>query len=163
MKISIIVAAGEKNEIGKDNRLMWKLSSDMKRFRSLTTGHTIVMGRKTFESLPKGALPERKNVLITKDKNYRAEGCFVFHSVDEAIEGLKDDGEIFIIGGAELYRSFIDKCDKLYLTRVHASFPDADAFFPNIDIDQWRILTNDISFPDEKNNYPSSFWEMERK
>ncbi len=162
MFISIIVAAGENNEIGRANDLLWRLPNDMRRFKEITTGHTIVMGRKTFDSLPKGALPNRKNVVITRNKNLQLENCLILSSLDEAFVQLRDDEEVFIIGGAEIYRQALSLADKIYLTRVQATFPDADAFFPRLNAEEWQIISKETLPADEKNPYFCTFYEYRR-
>ena len=171
--LSIIVAIAEDGAIGAKNALLWRLPNDMKRFRELTTGHTVVMGRKTFESLPNGALPNRWNVVISSNIEAVFENAIVYSNVHEAIQAYRDeysdaplgtrtsrphcDDELFIIGGSSIYRQTIDLADRLYITRVHHRFDDADAFFPNFSADDW-VLTEQISFPkDEKHGYPYTF------
>lgn len=127
MAISIIAAIGKNNELGKDNDLIWRFKEDMKFFRETTTGNTVLMGRKTFESLPH-ALPNRRNVVVTKDENYIAEGAEVFHSVEEALKNTENDN-VFVIGGAMIYNELLPFCDKLYLTEIDDECPDADVYF----------------------------------
>jgi dihydrofolate reductase len=154
--ISIIVAIAENRAIGANNGLPWKLPNDMKRFRELTTGHTVIMGRKTFESLPKGALPNRTNVVLTKNRNASFENCITCNDLKEAIQTC-NAGETFIIGGAGIYNQAIDFADKLYITSVHHSFENADVFFPKINEDEWT-LTEQGNFPnDDKHLYPYTF------
>lgn len=128
MKISIIAAVGRNYELGRNNDLIWHFHKDMVFFRETTTGSTVLMGRKTFESLPK-ALPKRRNIVITNDKNYTAEGAEVCHSIDDALELCKNDN-VFVIGGGKIYQQFIDMADSLYLTEVEAECDDADTYFP---------------------------------
>ena len=155
--ISIIVAIADNLAIGTDNDLLWRLPNDMKRFKTLTTGHTIIMGRKTFKSLPKGALPDRTNVVITRNQEAFFENCEVFQDLCSAIEYHKDEEEIFIIGGASIYNLAIPIADKLYITHVHHSFENADTFFPEINKNEW-ITTENKDFPkDEKHLYPYTF------
>lgn len=131
MKISIIAAVGRNYELGRNNDLIWHFHKDMVFFRETTTGSTVLMGRKTFESLPK-ALPKRRNIVITSDKNYIAEGAEVCHSVDDALELCKNDN-VFVIGGGKIYQQFIDMADSLYLTEIEDECPDADTYFPKFD------------------------------
>lgn len=131
MAISMIAAVGKNRELGKNNDLIWHFKEDMKFFRETTTGNTVVMGRKTFESLPH-ALPNRRNVVITSNKNYSAEGAEVASSLEEALELTKNDN-VFIIGGGKIYSEFLKYADKLYLTEIDAQCEDADTFFPEID------------------------------
>ena len=155
--ISIIVAIAENGAIGANNDLLWRLPNDMKRFRELTTGHTIIMGRKTFESLPKGALPNRTNVVITRNTGASFENCEVYNDLKTAIDNHKDEEEIFIIGGASIYKQAIILADKLYITRVSHSFENADTFFPETDNNEW-VLIETKKFPtDEKHLYQYTF------
>ena len=126
--ISIIAAVDRKRGIGYQNRLLFWLPNDLKRFKALTTGNTIIMGRKTFESLPK-VLPRRKNIIITKKEDYKTDGATVVHSISEALNEVESD-TAFIIGGGDIYRQFLPKAEKLYLTEIEAECPDADAYFP---------------------------------
>lgn len=134
--LTMIAAAAENNALGKDNDLIWHISDDLKRFKRLTSGHAIIMGRKTFESMPK-ALPNRTNIVLTKKKNYHPQGAVVVHSVEKAMELVKQDPQPFVIGGGEIYRLFLDRCDRIELTRVHQEF-DADVFFPDIPLVHWK-------------------------
>ena len=158
---SIIVAVGERNEIGKNNDLLWHISADLKRFKSITTGHTIVMGRKTFESLPKGALPKRRNIILSH-QNLKFENAEVFSNLEELISATKDDKQVFVIGGASLYQFFINKVDQMYLTQVHATF-DADVFFPNFDKNNWTILEEESFQKDDKTPFAYTFLKLKRK
>ncbi|MFO7828393.1 MAG: dihydrofolate reductase [Bacteroidales bacterium] len=159
--LSIIVAVAENNVIGKDNDLIWHLPRDLKHFKETTTGHYIIMGRKTFESNGR-PLPNRTNVVITRDKNYSAEGCIVVHSLEEAIKEAKSDPEAFIIGGGKIYELALPLVDRIYLTKIHHYF-DGDTYFPEIDMDRWEV-TDKLDFvPDEKNKYPFSILVLDRK
>lgn len=131
MIISMIAAVGKNAELGKGNDLIWHFKEDMKFFKETTMGNTVIMGRKTFESLPK-ALPNRKNIVITNNKNYSAEGAVVVHSPDEAL-ALAESEEVFIIGGGRIYSRFLPLADKLYLTEIEAECESADTFFPHFD------------------------------
>lgn len=128
MNISIIAAVGRKNELGKNNDLIWHFHKDMVFFRETTTGATVLMGRKTFESLPK-ALPKRRNIVITGDENYQAEGAEVCHSIADALKLCEND-KVFVIGGGKIYQQFLDMADSLYLTEIEAVCTDADTYFP---------------------------------
>lgn len=132
---SIIVAVAENDVIGYDNHLLWHISEDLKRFKSLTLGHHIIMGRKTFESIGK-PLPGRVSVIISRQENLKIEGCVVVNSLDEAFEVAKNDSEAFIIGGGEIYKQALPIVDKIYLTRVHAGFA-GDTFFPELNLSEW--------------------------
>lgn len=131
MSVSMIAAIGKNRELGKNNDLIWHFKEDMKFFRETTTGNTVVMGRKTFESLPH-ALPNRRNIVISSNKNYHAEGAEVVTSVGEALEKTKSDN-VFVIGGGKIYSEFLKYADKLYLTEIDAQCSDADTFFPEFD------------------------------
>ena len=132
--ISIIAAIGKNRELGKDNKLLWHIPEDFKRFKTLTSGHIVIMGRKTFESIGK-PLPNRANIVVTKNQAWTALGCTVCYSLEEAIEKAKKNlpagRQVFIIGGAEIYKQGIQYADKLYLTLVNQEYPEADAFFPD--------------------------------
>lgn len=151
MKLITIAATGKRNELGKDNQLIWHLPDDFKRFKALTSHHFIIMGRKTFESFPK-PLPNRTHVVITKQKNYPDDNCIVVRSIEEAIEIVKDEDKAFVIGGGEIYKQFMPHVDEIELTRVHGQF-DADTFFPNIDLNKWKLTQKESHSKDEKHNY----------
>lgn len=131
MSVSIIAAVGKNFELGKNNDLIWHFKDDMKFFKETTTNHIVIMGRKTFESLPK-ALPNRRNIVITSKRDYSAEGAEVVASIDEALDLSKNE-DVFIIGGGQIYKSFLDVADKLYLTEIDDSCEEADTFFPSFD------------------------------
>ena len=143
MKISIVVAVAEKNVIGAKNKLPWYLSADLRRFKELTSGHHIIMGRKTYESIGK-PLPNRTNIVITRNKNYKAEGCIVAHSLEEALKAAKEnkETEAFIIGGAEIFKEALPIADKIYLTKIHKNF-EGDTFFPTIDNNHWIEISKE--------------------
>jgi len=163
MILSLIVAAGKNNEIGKDNQLLWHLPADLKHFKQLTLHHPVVMGRNTFESLPNGALPNRTNVVLTGDKEWKRDNCLVFNSIDAALLKLINEEEVFIIGGGQIYKQTLPIADKLYLTRVHADFPDANTFFPQINMHEWKETGRETIPGDEKNKYSFTFYEYERR
>lgn len=157
MTITLIAAIAENNALGKDNKMMWHLPDDFKHFKTRTSGHYIIMGRKTFESFP-SALPNRTSVIITRQSDYKApEGCIVVGSLDEAIKACPQDEEVFVIGGGEIYNQSIEIADKLDLTRVHAAFDDADAFFPKIDQKKWELINQVFHPKDEKHKYDMAF------
>ena len=160
-KISIIVAMSNNNVIGINNTLPWHIPQDLKRFKSLTMGNPIIMGRKTFESMPK-ALPNRTNIILTKKKDYQPEGALVVNTVEEALTLVEEDAQPFIIGGGEIYRLFMEKCDRIELTRVHHDF-DADVFFPSIDTSKWAIVNQEdiLATGDQPYNY--SYLTYEKK
>jgi len=161
--LTIIVAAGEDNAIGKDNDLIWHLSNDLKRFKNLTSGHHIIMGRKTFESFPK-PLPNRTHIVITRQKDYVVpDGVIVVNSLAMAIENAKTDDQPFIIGGGEIYAQAMDLANRIELTRVHETFEDADTFFPEINKNMWREISNDFHKKDDQHDYEFSFITYEKK
>ncbi|MEN8202702.1 MAG: dihydrofolate reductase [Bacteroidota bacterium] len=159
--ISIIVAIAENHAIGKDNRLLWHLSDDLKRFKKLTTGHTLIMGRNTFLSLPNGALPRRRHIVISDVKDEQFEGCEMAASLDHAIELAGETGECFVIGGGMVYAQFLPMAGKLYLTQVHETF-EADTFFPEIDFTQWKAVETEEVDAGQKNEYPHTYTEFVR-
>jgi len=159
--ITIIAAVASNNALGKDNQLIWHLPADLKRFKKVTLGHHIIMGRKTFESLGK-PLPKRTTIIITRNKDYKQEGCIVVNSLQQAIEAAKADENPYILGGAEIYKQAIKIADKLDLTLVDQSF-EADVFFPEIDFTIWREATREDFKADENNNYNFSFITYLRK
>jgi dihydrofolate reductase len=138
--ISIIVAIAENMAIGKDNDLLWHIPADLKRFKQITSGHPVIMGKRTWESLPRRPLPNRRNIVITDLAGEQISGCEMAYSIGEAIALCKPDEENFIIGGASVYRQFLPYADRLYLTRVYKSF-DGDVFFPEIDFSQWKLIS----------------------
>ncbi|HSE98913.1 MAG TPA: dihydrofolate reductase [Blastocatellia bacterium] len=157
MIISIIVAMDEKGGIGRDNRLPWRLSADLKKFKELTMGHHIILGRKTFESIGR-PLPGRHSVIVTHQPGYIAEGCFVVHSLDDALRFAREQGEneSFICGGAEIYAQALGRTDRIYLTRVHAVV-GADTFFPEWDESEWQVEESYHHPADEKNEHSFTF------
>lgn len=142
-KISIIVAIANDLAIGKDNQLLCHIPGDLRRFKEITTGHTVIMGRKTWESLPKRPLSNRRNMVITDIPGEVFEGAVMAYSIDDAIEKCDPDQENFIIGGGMIYRQFLPLADKLYLTRVYTSY-DADTWFPEIDFDIWNLISDEL-------------------
>lgn len=159
--ITLIAAAAENNALGKDNALLWHLPDDFKRFKAITTGHHIIMGRKTFESFPK-PLPNRTHVIITRQKKYAPEGCIVVDGMENAIAACPKDEDIFIIGGGEIYNLGMPFADTIELTRVHDSF-EADAFFPEIDRNEWELISEEYHPADEKHKVDFSFQTFARK
>ena len=159
--LSLIVAVADNWAIGKDNNLLWHISADLKHFKALTTGHCIIMGRKTYESFPKRPLPNRRNIVITNNKDYCEEGCEVVHSVEEAIALCKDDEQSFVIGGATVYTQFLPFVDKIFLTKVFATF-EADTFFPPIDTDVFKEISASDIFTDEKSGLRYQYLEYQK-
>lgn len=160
MVLSIIVAAAENNVIGRDNGLVWRLSGDLKHFKALTTGHTILMGRKTYESVGK-ALPNRRNIVISRNADYKAEGCEVVRSIEEALELTKHEDEVFITGGGTIYKELWDRADRLYLTIVHQNCV-GDTVIPAVDPNKWRETSREEHKADEKNECDYTFINYER-
>lgn len=161
MNVSVIVAVSRNQVIGKENQLIWKLSADLKRFKALTTGHTIIMGRKTFDSIGK-PLPNRTSIVITRQQDYKIDGCIVVNSLEEALEKAADQEEVFIIGGGTIYKEALPKANKLYYTKVHKNF-EGDTFFPVLDLKEWESVNREDCMPDEKNEYAYSFIDYKRK
>jgi dihydrofolate reductase len=161
MTITLIAAAAENNALGKDNSMIWHLPDDFKRFKKLTTGHHIIMGRKTLESM-NGPLPNRTNVVITRQADYVYEGCVIVHSLDEALATCPQNEEVFIIGGGEIYNQSIKKADKIELTRVHTTM-EADAFFPDINENEWTLTESVYHDKDEKHKFDFVFETWVRK
>lgn len=160
--LTIIAAIGKNNALGKDNQLLWHLPLDFARFKALTTGHCIIMGRKTFDSLPK-RLPQRQHLIVTRQKDFVAEGCYVFSSIEKAIEeALKQDPNPYIIGGGEIYKQSLLYADKIELTRVEAQC-EADTFFPEIDETIWERVFYEFHQKDEKHAFNFSFETYVRK
>lgn len=161
--ISFIVAADESNVIGKDNQLPWHLPGDMKYFKNQTWGMTVIMGRKSLESLGK-PLQGRKNIVVTRNKNWKREGVEVAHSINEAIELAKQTGtkEIFIIGGAEIFKEAMPVANRIYLTRIHHKF-EGDVYFPAVSTNEWNLVKNKFCAADEKNQFSYTFEVWERK
>jgi dihydrofolate reductase len=153
----------ERRGIGKQGRLPWRLSTDLKRFRQLTMGHHIVVGRKTYESIGK-PLAGRQMIIVTRDADYKADGCFTAHSITEALElaGARGEAELFICGGTEVYAQTLDLAERIYLTQVHADC-DADTFFPEFNRDDWLETASERQAADEKNEYPFTFLVLNRK
>ena|SRR5690554_1682886 len=158
---SIIVAAAQNNAIGKKNSLLWHMPEDLKFFKKTTSGHTVIMGRKTFESVGK-LLPNRRNIIISRQKDYKVEGAEVVHSLDEALSICNTDEENFIIGGAEIYSLAMDKVDRIYFTLIYNEF-EADAFFPPILQDLWQLVSESYHSADNKNPHDYNFMIYERK
>jgi len=159
--ITLIAAVAENNALGKDNQLLWHLPDDFKRFKALTSGHYIIMGRKTFESFPK-LLPNRTHVIITRQKDYQPEGCIVVNSLEKAIAVCPKDEDVFVIGGGEIYKQSINIADKVDVTRVHQPF-EADTFFPKIDSAQWQLVFEEFHAKDERHAFDFTFQTFVRK
>ncbi|MFC2114476.1 dihydrofolate reductase [Bacteroidota bacterium] len=160
--ISIIVAIAENFAIGKNNDLLWHLPNDLKRFKELTTGHKIIMGKNTYLSLPRRPLPNRENIVITDVKGEVFEGATTVYSIDEAISLINNNEEAFIIGGGMIYRQILPFADRLYLTKVHQAF-DADIYFPEIDYSLWLEKSREDYESDENNPYNYSYLILDRR
>jgi len=160
---SIMVARSDNNVIGKDNDLVWHMPADLKYFKEITSGHYVAMGRKTYESVDK-PLPNRLNIIITRQKDYYREACIVTHSLEEALALGEKNGqqEFFILGGAQIYKIALDIADRIYLTEIHGEF-EGDTFFPEIDHTAWKEVKREDHEADEKNPYPYSFVVLERR
>jgi len=159
MIVSIIVAIGENNAIGKNNQLLWHMPNDLKHFKDVTSGSTIIMGRKTFDSVGK-PLPKRRNIVVTR-QDITIPGCEIVKSIEDGLALCKGEDEVFIGGGAEIYKLAMHLTDRIYLTIIHKSF-DADTFFPEIDRKEWKEVSREDYQPDEKNPLPYSFITLER-
>ena len=160
--IAIVVAIAENNVIGKNNQLIWHLPADLKHFKHITLGHPILMGRKTYESIGK-PLPGRTSIIITTQKGYSAEGCIVVHSIQEALAKAKQlDEQVYLIGGAEIYKQALSQVDTIYLTRLHHTF-EGDTYFPELQESEWQVVAAEKRAPDQKNKYSYSFLELSRK
>ena len=154
---SMIVAIDENNAIGKDNNLLCYLPNDLKYFKTVTQGHTVIMGRKTFESLPNGALPKRRNIVISHNQLFQAEGCETFLSIERAFDACREENEVFIIGGGSVYKMALSIVDKLYITVIHHKFEETDTFFPVINTSEWKKISEEKHLSDEKNKFDHSF------
>jgi dihydrofolate reductase len=162
MKISLIVAVAEDRAIGDKGNLLWHLSSDLKRFKAITTGHTIIMGRKTYDSLPNGALPNRRNIVISRQLK-SLKDAEVYSDIDEVLKATSDEDTVYIIGGGEIYNKTFPRADELHITLVHKSYPEADTRFPEWKLTDWNILKQEQICQDEKNELDSVYYHLTRK
>lgn len=160
--LTIIAAVAKNKALGKNNDLIWRLPADLKRFKKITLGHHVIMGRKTFESLGK-PLPNRTTIIISRNVSYKVEGCIVVHTLEAAILAAKEDKNPFILGGGEIYKQALLRADILDLTLVHHSFDDADTFFPDIDYNQWIEINREDFNADEQHAYDYSFVRYKKK
>ena len=160
MTLSCIVAVSENGVIGRDNDLPWKLSADLRRFKQLTTGHAIIMGRKTFDSIGR-PLPNRTSIVMTRNLDYAPPGVTVVHSLDEALAACRDQQEAFVIGGEAVFREALPRTQRLYLTRVDVSV-EGDAHFPETDFAEWKLSQQEFHSEDDKNDYDFTFQVYER-
>lgn len=167
IKIAFVIAVAENGVIGKDGDLPWRLSSDLKMFRQLTMNKPIIMGRRTWESLPKRPLDGRDNIVVTRDTNFKAEGAHVVHSIDAALElgrkfaEARGADEISVIGGAQIYKDTLDRADRIYLTEVHGA-PEGDTVFPPLDGEKWREVGSEPIIQTERDQYSATLKIMER-
>lgn len=161
--ITIIAALDRRRAIGYRNQLLFHLSADLRRFKALTTGHTVIMGRRTFESLPKGALPDRRNIVLTRTPNMTWPNTETFASLSEALDACAQQDDIFIIGGASVYAEALPLADRLCLTHVDAEAPQADVYFPEFSREEWSITHEEKHEADEKNAQPYTFTDYVRK
>jgi dihydrofolate reductase len=159
--ISIIVAVSEDWGIGKDNELLWHISEDLKRFKRLTTGNAVIMGKKTWESLPRKPLPGRKNIVLTDNPNECIDCSVTAYSIEDALSKCEMEEEIFVIGGGSVYRQFMPVADRLYITHVHRKAP-ADVYFPEIATDSWKIVEKEEFKRSDKNDIPYTYIIYER-
>lgn len=158
--VSLIVATDKQGGIGKDNALLWHLPNDLKRFKSITSGHPIIMGRKTYDSIGR-PLPNRLNIIITQNKDLNIEGCVIVHSLKDAIIAAEGK-DVFIIGGGSIYEQAMEIADMIYLTLVDVTL-EADTHFPKIEDDKWQIVHSESHSKDEKHNYDYQFIDLKRK
>jgi dihydrofolate reductase len=158
----MIAAIGKNLELGKNNQLLCHLPADLKHFKTITSGYPVIMGDKTWDSLPIKPLPNRRNIVITLDKNATYNHCEIVHTIDDAIALVKNEEKAFIIGGATIYKLFIDKIDTLYLTRIDANF-EADVFFPDLNFNEWNLVEEEVYEKDEKNAFDMRFQVFRRK
>lgn len=161
MNVNIIVAIDQNKAIGKDNKLLWHLPNDLKFFKKTTSGHTVIMGRKTFDSIGK-PLPNRRNLVISSNKDLKIEGAEVFHSIEEALEHCKQENEVFILGGAKIYQQVYPLTQRFFVTQVHHTF-DADTFFSDLNTEELRETWREDHYRDEKHDYDYSFLILERQ
>ncbi len=160
--ISIIVAIARNYAIGKNNQLLWHISNDLKRFKKITAGHAVIMGKRTLESLPNGPLPKRRNIVLSDQENDHIDNCEIASSIPEALHMVENEKEVFIIGGGSVYKQFLPLADRLYLTIVEKDF-EADTFFPEVDFSLWTLTDKTIVTNDPQNEFRYRFENYERK
>jgi dihydrofolate reductase len=161
MKLSLIVAMATNRTIGINKQMPWHLSADLKKFKKITMGHPIIMGRKTFESIGR-PLPGRQNIIISRDVNYQQEGCLIFNGLDAAVQYCSDQDEVFVIGGATLYEVTLERADRLYITQINQAF-EGDTWFPEIDIEDWQEVAREDINNDASVDFKYSFIRYDRK
>lgn len=162
-RVNVIAAVAPDGAIGRKGDLLFHVSADLRRFKALTMGHPVIMGRKTFESLPKGALPGRRNVVVSRNTAFHAPGVEVFPSLEAAVAACGDAGEVFVIGGAQIYAQAVAMADRLCLTRFDRTLSDADRFFPEVSTEQWTVVESSEWSTDEKSGVRYSFDTLERR
>lgn len=160
---SIVVVVDEKNAIGKDNDLLCHLPNDLKHFKQITLNHCVIMGRRTLEAMPNGALPKRTNIVLTRNKDVQFENSVMLHSLEDVWEYCKNEEEIFFIGGGQIFDLVLKDVDKLYLTRIHYTFEDAETFFPEINFEEWELISQEKHKADERHAYDYTFQNYVRK
>jgi len=160
MIISLIAAMDKNKVIGKNNSLPWNMPEDMKYFRDKTKGKPVIMGRKTYESIGK-PMPQRTNIIITKDQDYKVEGCIVVHSIDEALKAAGNVEEVMVIGGSQIYKEFLPKANRMYLTFIDAEF-EGDTYFPEYNIEEWKEISYEEHERDAENPHDYRFVVLER-
>ncbi len=159
--ISLLVAMDRNQLIGKNNDLPWRLPADLAYFKRVTMGHTIIMGRKTYDSIGR-PLPGRENIIVTRDTSYKAEGCKVIHSIEEIVKmNQQTDQELFVIGGAEIFKEILPHSDRLYITEINKEF-EGDTYFPAFEKDKWKVTSREQGIKDEKNPYDYTFLVYEK-
>lgn len=161
MIVSIVVAIAQNNAIGKDNKLLWNLPRDLKHFKEITSGHTVIMGRKTFDSMGK-PLPNRRNIVITRQEDLLIMDAEVTNTLEHALALCANEAEVFIIGGAQIYKEALSLTNRIYLTVVHENY-EADTFFPELDNSKWTVISSELHLPDEKNKVAFTFQTLESK
>lgn len=162
-RVNVIAAVAPDGAIGRKGDLLFHVSADLRRFKALTMGHPVIMGRKTFESLPKGALPGRRNVVVSRNTAFHAPGVEVFPSLEAAVAACGDAGEVFVLGGAQIYAQAVAMADRLCLTRFDRTLSDADRFFPEVSTEQWTVVESSEWSTDEKSGVRYSFDTLERR
>ncbi len=162
MKISLLVAVSENNVIGVNNQLPWHLPADLQYFKQLTLEHTIIMGRKTFDSIGK-PLPKRENIVITRNNSFKVDGVIAFQTIEDALAYCNNKDEVFIIGGDEIFKQFVNRADFIYRTKVHTYIEDGDAFFDEINLNEWELVKSEKHTKDEKNPFDYTFEIFKRK
>jgi len=160
--IAIIAAIDKNNALGFENKLLFYLPDDLKRFKALTTGHTVVMGRKTFDSLPKGALPNRRNIVLSRSKKLELPGAEVYPSLEEALKHCEEEEQVFIMGGASVYRQALPLADMLFLTEIDAEAKEADVYFPTIDKAVWHEIKRDVRRADDRHPCDYAFVDYKK-